>query len=460
MDLRRFKPLRAAGATYKEIADEVGVDWRTVRKYLASDAPCAPPAAPRRVGAKARKIDPLAHVVDAWLTADLRLRASVIHERLVADYGFDGHYQRVKMYVAEARERIAQAEGVRRPLTGLHRRFEVTAGAQAQVDWGVEDAGLARAVGVRYLYSFHMTLSYSRDPFCCFTTSADLATFWGAHIRGFHHFGEVPGSIVYDRTKTVVKRHVAPGEAVPLRTEAAAFAAHYGFVIDVAAAHRPTAKGRVERQVLIVREHVLAGRTFDSLPGLDAAFAAWLPIRRAQTHRSHGEVIAVRAERDRAGLLRLPPAPYRVVDRHLRQVGKDCLVSFGAARYSVPATEVTAGMRVELRVTPDRVAIHATGPDPRLLAEHRRAARRGDDQIDPKHWDGLPDGSTRATTTDPPPCLHDAAEPAEPTRSAGRAQPDLAVVLAHRAKLATPVARRDPGEYDRAAGLTAAGGAG
>ena len=31
----------------------------------------------------------------------------MIFERLVAEYGFDGHYQRVKMYVAGARPRIA-----------------------------------------------------------------------------------------------------------------------------------------------------------------------------------------------------------------------------------------------------------------------------------------------------------------------------------------------------------------
>ena len=67
-----LKPLRPAGATYDETADELGVDWRTVRQYLAADAPSAPPTPPRRVGTKARKIDSLAHVVDAWLTADLR----------------------------------------------------------------------------------------------------------------------------------------------------------------------------------------------------------------------------------------------------------------------------------------------------------------------------------------------------------------------------------------------------
>ena len=158
------------------------------------------------------------------------------------------------------------------PLTGLHRRFEVVAGAQAQVDWG-EEGGLLAHVGIGQVYSFHMVLSHSRDPFTCFTTSMDLATFWQCHRLAFAHFGGVPGSIVYDRTKTVIKRHVAPRAPVPLHPEAAAFADHYGFSIDVLAAYRPTGKGRVERQVAIVRDHVVAGRTFDSIADLDGAFA-------------------------------------------------------------------------------------------------------------------------------------------------------------------------------------------
>lgn len=109
----------------------------------------------------------------------------------------------------------------------------------------------------------------------------------------------------------MVKRHVAPREAVPLHPEAAAFAAHYGFVIDPLAAGRPTGKGRVERQVGIGREHVLAGRRFESLAELDAAFLDWVPIRRAQVHRTHGEVIAVRAAVDRAALRPLPAGAVR-----------------------------------------------------------------------------------------------------------------------------------------------------
>lgn len=266
--------MRDAGVTWREIADEVGLDWRTVKRYLSSDAPGGPPVAPSRKGTVARKVDAVAGVIDAWVAADPRLKASVIHERLVAGYGFTGHYQRVKLYVAEARERLAREGEAESGLSGLHRRFEVVAGAQAQVDWG-DEGHILLEVGIGKVYSFHMTLSFSRDPFCCFATSQDLGTFFDCHRPAFAHFGGVPGAVVYDRTKTVVRRHVAPREAVPLHPEAAAFAEHYGFVIDVLAAYRPTGKGRVERQVAIVRDHVLAGREFGSVAELDGAFSQW-----------------------------------------------------------------------------------------------------------------------------------------------------------------------------------------
>ena len=78
-------------------------------------------------------------------------------------------------------------------------------------------------------------------------------------------------------------------------------------------------------------------------------------------HRTHGEVIAVRAERDRAMLSPLPATTYDVVERHLRRVAKDCLISFEGSLYSLPWREVRRPMRVEVRVTSDRVNLHRVG---------------------------------------------------------------------------------------------------
>lgn len=401
MNIRRFRSLHAAGATYAEIARECGVDWRTVKKYLADSTPATPPSAPPRAGTQPRAITPeLEALIRSWLVKDVELKASVIHERLVAEHGFTGHYQRVKMACQVLRPAVAAELDLvdDNPLVGLHRRFATVPGAQAQVDWG--DEGDLFGIGVK-VYSFHMVLSFSRDPFACFTTSMDAGTFWHCHRRAFAHFGGVPGTIVFDRTKTIVKRHVAPGKAVPLHPEAVAFAEHYGFVIDVLAARRPTGKGRVERQVTIVRDHVLAGRSFTSLPEVDAAFMQWVPIRRRQVHRTTGALIGIQARDDAAALRPVPRVPYVVTEIHLRRVGKDALISFEASLYSVPARLVRPGQRVEVRPTATEVVIRAQDVDGgQPLATHRRAVERGTWVIDPTHWDGLPDGRTRATTVD------------------------------------------------------------
>lgn len=406
-----------------------------------------------------RLVDPYTGLIDAWLAEDPRLRATVIHERLVADYGFTGHYQRIKVYSAQARRRVELESDAQGRPPGLHRRFEVVAGAQAQVDWGDEGALLAEVGEGRKVYSFHMTLSYSRDPFICFTTSQDLATFFDCHRRAFAHFGGVPATIVYDRTKTVVRRHVAPGRAVPLHPQAAAFAEHYGFAIDVLAAYRPTGKGRVERQVQIGRDHVLSGRRFTSIAEADAAFAAWVPIRRGQVHRTHGEVIGVRALRDHAALNPLPQFGYAVTETHLRRVGRDALISFAGSSYSVAARatdrRVTrAGQRVEVRVGVEhleiwRLPVDSPDRSPLLLARHPRSTLRGQMIIDPAHWAELPDGHTRSTTLDAPDPEPVAAQHVLNAATTAMVRPES------QAALEVTVARRPLAYYDRLAGLTA-----
>lgn len=101
-----------------------------------------------------------------------------------------------------------------------------------------------------------------------------------------------------------------------LHPEAVAFAAHYGFAIVLCWPYRPETKGKVERTVGLTREKVLAGRMFiSSVDEMNRAWEAWLPTRRAQVHRTHVEVIAVRARPGgaqaaaRPTLRRLRPSP-------------------------------------------------------------------------------------------------------------------------------------------------------
>jgi len=440
MNLQEFRPLADAGVPWTEIARLAGCDPRTAKKYLR-ERPRPPRYGPRRRAGKL--IDPFTGVIDAWLRASRgRLQATTIFERLSAEpYRFGGTYQRVKEYVRHRRPEILDELGIREPAHQMHRRFEVAPGSQAQVDWGEEDP-IQTPGGPVKVYSFHMVLSHSRDPFCRYTTSMDLATFWECHTAAFSHFGGVPATIVYDRTKTVVRHHVGRGQDVPLHPEAIAFAAQGGFAIRVCWPERPQSKGRVESVVGLTRQKVLGGRTFGSLEEMQAAWEGWLPHRRSQVHRTHGEVIARRAEVDRAALQPVPDRPYVVRERHLRVVGKDALVSFEASLYSVPWTAVRPRQRVELRVRPSEVQIWTVGPDPRHLATHTRARAKGSWVIDPRHWDGLPDG-TRP----------ERGPKAVPSGSSVDLDPEadtLARLIVRTAVSAIPVARRDPATYDRA----------
>ena len=152
MNLRSFRKLKDSGASLAAIARETGCDYRTVKKYLDADASAL---APQRatVDHPPQVIEPFKELIDEWLRREPRLRGTVIHQRLVADYGFTNSYQRVKMYLAEARPRIAPVA------PELHRRFEVLPGSQAQVDWGDEGVHVFDNVPTK-VYSFHMTLSY------------------------------------------------------------------------------------------------------------------------------------------------------------------------------------------------------------------------------------------------------------------------------------------------------------
>ncbi|MEU9945816.1 IS21 family transposase [Streptomyces lavendulae] len=450
LELRRFRGLVESGAmSVSEVARETGLNWRTVSKYLSAEGPAGPPRRTANGQTHKRVVDEVAPLIDAMLRAEVLMKASVIHERLARECGFTGNYQRVKLYVQEARPRIAGELGITpRELAGMHRRFEVIPGAQAQVDWGDEGKILAH-MGIEKVYSFHMVLSYSRDPFCCFTTSQDLQTFFDCHRRAFAHFGGAPMTIVYDRTKTVVRRHAAPGEAVPLHPEAVGFAGHYDFDIDVLAAYRPTGKGRVERQVLIVRDHVLSGRSFSSIEEMDAAFTAWVPHRRAQIHKTHRDVIGERAARDHAALRPLPPTPYLVAERHLRPVGKDCLVAFGGNLYSVPARKVRPRLLVEIRATKSQVMLHLTAPGnggETLLAIHPRAVGRGVRVVDEAHWDGLPTGKGRQTITGDIP-----AQPRHERAGSGEAG-SLQALLNRAAANRVEVGRRPLSVYDELTG--------
>jgi hypothetical protein len=138
-----------------------------------------------------------------------------------------------------------------------------------------------------------------------------------------------------------------------------------------------------------------------------------------------------------------------VAERHLRPVGKDCLVAFGGNLYSVPARKVRPRQLVEIRATKSQVMLHSTIPGKDgeiLLAMHPRAVGRGVRVVDETHWDGLPTGKGRRTTT--------GDVPAQPRRdpSPEREAGPLEALLSRAAVTRIEVGRRPLSVYDELTG--------
>jgi hypothetical protein len=100
---------------------------------------------------------------------------------------------------------------------------------------------------------------------------------------------------------------------------------------------------------------------------------AWLSwneeVARQRVHGTHGEVVAVRAERDRAALLPLPATAYLVVERTTRVVARDGFLSFEGRRYQVPSAR--PGERVELVLGAEEIEVYRV-TDGQRLARHQR----------------------------------------------------------------------------------------
>lgn len=357
--------LHRQGHTYAQIARMVGRDWRTVKRYLTDGTQ----PVYRREKDPPSKLDPFKEVVERWLEKEPRLRATRIHQDLVRDYGFTGGYQIVQRYVRDLR-------GAKDPRIA-EERFETAPGQQAQVDWSYEEPIITPEGLALPLYCFHMVLSHSRDSFCSMVGSMDLVTFWACHRAAFSHFGGVPREILYDRTKTVVKQHVGREQGLQRRLfhpEALASAMHYGFRMRLCKPYRAKTKGKVESDVDYVRGRLLGSHSFRGYEEANASWRGWNEqIARQRVHGTHGEMVRVRAERDRAALLALPPDPYLVVGRTQRTVARDGFFSFEGRRYALPAPLARPGERVELVLGAREIEVRSCGvKSGKLIASYER----------------------------------------------------------------------------------------
>jgi len=114
------------------------------------------------------------------------VQARVIHQHLVNDYGFEGHYTAVQRYVQKLKANLHLEEKLTVPLA-----FQP--GEAAQVDFGqgpgLYDERYQRTIKTWF---FVMTLCWSRHQYAELVTAQDVETWLNCHQNAFQWLNGVP----------------------------------------------------------------------------------------------------------------------------------------------------------------------------------------------------------------------------------------------------------------------------
>ena len=192
LGLMMILDLHKQGLSVSAIAKRMGLDRKTVRKYIERGA-VAPQYSPRPV--RASVIAPFEAFVQERVAAWPELTGTRLL-REIRDQGYAGSYTVLKRLLRRVRPAKAPV---------FEHRFEKPAGHQAQVDFAEFRVEFDTEPGQeRKVWLFAMVLGHSRYLWAQFVLHQDLPTLLRCHMEAFEHFGGAPREILYDRMKTAV----------------------------------------------------------------------------------------------------------------------------------------------------------------------------------------------------------------------------------------------------------------
>jgi len=359
-----------AGRPKAVVADSLGIDPKSVRKYVApAEAAGLVPGGPalsrvewaelvrgwfpELVDAQARSRTHAQIEAHRPMIAEMRKTNTVatVHQRLRDEAGLAVGITAFRTYMAAA----FPDEAARDKVTVL--RPEVPPGEEAQIDYGFlghwSDPVANR---VRRVWAFVMVLACSRHMFVRPVLSVDARSWVAAHVAAAIFFGGLPRRLVPDNLATGVSR--ADIYDPKINRAYGDFAAHYGVLVDPARLRKPKDKPRVERPMPYVRDSFWRGRDWVDEAAMQTAALTWcMEVAGTRAHRSleGASPLAVFNALEADALIGLPLMDFELAGWSRPKVGVDCHIRVGKALYSVPWRHI--GFNVDVKQTEKLVEV-------------------------------------------------------------------------------------------------------
>lgn len=357
-DLPKFKQIMETlnmKINKSELAREMGVDRRTIDKYLNGFVP-------KKTRSKASKIDKLYPVIAALLSEDSKQKfyyRRVLWQYLKDNHGLDCAASTFRHYISSTPEFRAYFEDNKRiPSPKGTARFETPPGKQAQLDWKenilyeTKDGETVEVnVGV-------LVLSHSRLRSFLLTTSKTQPVLLSFLTEAFEALGGVPAELVTDNMKTVMDEARTEYTSGKVNAKFAQFAKDFGFDVKPCIAGRPRTKGKVETTMKILDEiHAYQGKF--SMEELHQFLKDLCQRVNHQIHQGTGKIPILEFKKEKNLLSQLPTEQIRDsyrIKQTLVKVNPSNMISYKTNQYSVPAKY--RGKKVGLQVYDDHVWIH------------------------------------------------------------------------------------------------------
>ena len=372
-----------AGRSVRAIGNSLGVDRKTVRKYvaLAEAASFAPGRACPSEGwgpwlqdaqpdlQQSARRGPARDELDSFRDEILQVLQTVgpttAWRRLRRERGLKASLASFRRYLHTCLPEVVAAAHV------TPRRPDPPPGEEAQVDYGTLGRWF-NSWGQKHqlLHLFALVLSYSRHMFVCAVPRMDQPTWLQCHVEAFQFFGGAPRRVVLDNLKAGVLRADIYDPSLNRGYEELAH--HYGFLPDPARGHKPKDKPRVERMVPFIRNDFWPGRSFASLNDINVALQVWcLEEAGLRTHGTTGQrPLELFQTTERSALRPLPDTPFQAATWLQAKVARDCHIQVAGSWYSVPYQH--SSKTVSVRMTSRLVECYLSY---RLIKTHLRVPK-------------------------------------------------------------------------------------
>lgn len=339
-NLRTFMEDNNLKVNKSEIARQLGVDRRTVSKYMDGFEKS-------KQRQKPSKLDNYYNIIENLLASQTQVfyYRSVLYRFLCDNYDLQVPQQTFYHYLKKVPafdtyfRKTKKSEAGSAPVA----RYETAPGEQAQFDWKesipfvLSDTGEIMEIHVLVLVLGHCRFRIFKPAVCM-----NRQTLLHLLTEAFETLGGVPKTLLTDNMKTVMDVARTANQAGKVNSEFEAFAKDFGFQLKPCIAATPRTKGKVESQMKLLDEiRAYSGKL--NLVELYELVERMSRRANSQMSQGTGRIPLLEFEKEKDSLQPLPPESVRnqyKIKTVQAKVNTAAMINVKSKQYSVPSTYI------------------------------------------------------------------------------------------------------------------------